>query len=191
MKKRILATLVSVMMILAVVGCGKKEAALEIEEGASVPQEIVQMVNTDLPSISAERDEAVSIYNKYFQEGAELDSETWRAQLEDEALVKYDAYLVKLEGLMYTNSEVVNLKNLFVKSANSQREAISYVVEAVRDIDTAKLDLAQQSIDDSKTYMSMYEDELKSLCEKYNIEVVGSFGSYDASATDASASDAE
>ncbi len=188
MNKKILAIVMTALMIFAVCGCGKEEATLEIEEGANVQQELVQLINTDLPSISANRDEAVTIYNNYFADGADLDSETWRAQLEDEALVKYDAYLADLDKLMYTNSEVVNLKSLFVKSANSQREAISFVVDAVKDFDTSKLDQAQQSINDSKTYMSMYEDELKNLCAKYNVSIVGEFQS--GTATDATGTDA-
>ncbi len=189
MKKKLIAILVTVMMVLAVSGCGKEEPTLEIEEGASVQDELVQMINTDLPGIAANRNDAVAIYNKYFAEGADLDSETWRAQLEDEALAKYDTYLADLDNLMYTNSEVVNLKSLFVKAANSQREAISFVVDAVKEMDTSKLDQAQQSINDSKTYMSMYEDELKNLCAKYNVNIVGDFQS--GTATDASGTDAE
>ena len=176
MKKKIIATLMSALFLIAAVGCGKSQS-LEIEEGASVQEELVQMINTDLPSIASNRDEAVAIYNKYFENEGEIDSETWRQQLEDEALTKYDTYLADLNGLVYTNSEVVNLKSLFTKSADAQRDAIECVVDSIKDMEPEKLDQAQQSIDDSKTYLKMYEDELKNLCEKYNINMVGEFQS--------------
>ena len=177
MFKKIIAAVMVMAVTLAVVGCGSKEPALEIETGATVQQEIVQLVNTDLPALAAKRDNAVGIYNAYFKDGAELDSETWKKQLEGEALTSYDEYLDGLDQLMYNNSEVVNLKSLYTKAANSEREAINSVIEAINDLDSAKLDQAQQSIKDSKTYLAMYEEELKSLCDKYGVAVQGSLQS--------------
>ena len=174
MLKKIVTAVMLMAITLAAFGCGSKEPALEIETGATVQQEIVQLVNTDLPALAAKRDNAVGIYNAYFKEGAELDSETWKKQLEGEALTSYDEYLDGLNQLVYTNSEVVNLKSLYTKAANSEREAINSVIEAINDLDSAKLDQAQQSIKDSKTYLSMYEEELKSLCDKYGVAVQGS-----------------
>ena len=191
MKKRLLALILSTALVLSFTGCGKEEkkTALEIQTGATVQEELVQLVHSDLPSIADNRDKAVSVYNAYFKDGAELDSETWKKQLQDEALASYDAYLADLDKLIYNNSEVVNLKSLFAKSANSQRDAIDYVIQAIDEVDTAKLDQAQQSIKDSKTYMSMYEDELKSLCDKYGVTIEGKF-QYGTS-TDASGTDSE
>ena len=212
MKKKIVATVMAMCLALAFTGCGKKndDGTTESTGNADVtPQaEIVQMVNTDLPGIASERDSAVSIYNKYFEDGADLDSQTWRDQLENDALKSYESYLSKLDALTYQNAEVQTLKDLYQKSAESQKEAISNVVEAIKAVDTEKLDDAQQSIDDSKTYLKMYEDSLKDACTKYGIEIVGDFqtkdmvdasavkketkkaSSTDASPTDASASDA-
>ena len=181
MNKKILSLIVMTAMVIMSVGCGKKETALEIETGATVQQEIVQLVNTDLPAIADKREKAVGIYNDYIKEGAELDSETWKKQLVDEALTSYDEYIDGLDKLMYNNSEVVNLKSLYSKAANSEREAINSVIEAINDLDSSKLDQAQQSIKDSKTYLSMYEEELKSLCDKYGIAVEGSLSSGTAS----------
>ena len=183
MKKRILLIVLTMAMAVIFAGCGKKETALEIETGANVQQEIVQLVNTDLPALAEKRNKAVGIYNDYFKDGASLDSETWKQQLENEALASYDEYIDGLDKLIYNNSEVVNLKNMYSKVAGSEKEAIGYVIEAINDFDSSKLDQAKQSIKDSKTYLSMYEQELKSLCDKYNITVQGELQS--ASASDA------
>lgn len=196
MKKRLFVLFMSVLMALAMIGCGKKEDKTEeAKNGASSPEEIVKLVNEDLPGIAAERDKAVEIYNGYFADGADIDSETWRAQLEDEALVSYDAYLEKLAALTYTNSDVQNLKDLFEKSAKSQRDAIQYVVDSINAVDSTKLADAQQAIEDSRTYLGMYQDELKRLCESYGITIKGEFQETstltDASASDASSTDGE
>ena len=193
MKKRILALVLATAMIFSVVGCGKKKDKDEAT-GASVQEEIVKLVNEDLPGIAADRDNAVSIYNDYFKDSSSQDSESWKTKLESEALTSYDTYLANLDALTYENSEVQNLKDLFAKSASSQRDAIQCVVDAINNLDSAKLGEASQCIDDSETYLKMYEDELKRLCETYNIEIIGEFQSsklVDASTGDASATDPE
>ena len=182
MKKKLMVLMLAMCLVTAAVGCGKKNADDSATENAGnsdvTPQaELVQMVNTDLPGIASERDSAVAIYNKYFEEGADLDSETWRDQLENEALKSYDSYLEKLNALTYKNAEVQTLKDLYTKSAECQKEAIVSVIAAIQDVDTAQLDSAQQSISDSQTYLKMYEESLKDLCQKYGIEIKGNFQS--------------
>ena len=190
--KKIVALSMMFLLALAAFGCGKKEDEVK-DEGPSVQEEIVKMINDDLPSISTERDDAGSIYNEFFKEGADIDSETWKDQLKNNALVSYDAYLDKLNALNYDNPEVQNLKDLFVKSSNSQRQAIQCVVDAIEGFDSGKLSEAQQAISDSKTYMSMYEDELKRLCASYNINVSGEYtsDSFGDTSSNASSTDAE
>ena len=190
MKKRILAVLLSAAMVVSVVGCGKKkddDSAADPE--ATVQEEIVKFVNEDLPSINADRDSAVSVYNAYFEDGADQDSEAWKTKLETEALVSYDTYLDNLNALSYENAEVNNLKDLYVKSSEGQRDAIQHVVNAISEVNTDELDAAQQSITDSQTYLKMYQDELTRLCESYGIEMIGEFST--STLTDASSTDAE
>ncbi len=190
--KKILALVLSLAMVLSFAGCGKKdEGETSTEEGAvAVQEEIVQLVNVDLPGLADKRDSAVAIYNDYFSDSASKDSETWKNQLENEALASYNEYLESLNNLNYENAEVINLRDLFIKSSESQRDAIQYVVNAISDVSTDNLDLAQESIKDSETYMKMYQEELKSLCEKYNITMIGEFNT--STETDAASSgDAE
>ena len=101
MKKRILAVLLSAAMVFSVVGCGKKKDEDAADPDATVQEEIVKFVNEDLPSIASDRDSAVSIYNAYFEDGADQDSEAWKTKLESEALVSYDTYLANLKNEMF------------------------------------------------------------------------------------------
>ena len=194
MKKKFMAFIIALAMVLVIAGCGKKEddAAVETDNGsssASVQEEIVKLVNTDLPGIAGDRDSAVNVYNQYFADGADQDSEAWKTKLETEALVSYDTYLDNLKALSYENAEVNNLKDLYVKSSEGQRDAIQHVVNAISEVNTDELDAAQQSITDSQTYLKMYQDELTRLCESYGIEMIGEFST--STLTDASSTDAE
>ncbi|SEQ55605.1 hypothetical protein SAMN02910369_02010 [Lachnospiraceae bacterium NE2001] len=194
MKKKFMAFIIALAMVLVIAGCGKKEddAAVETDNGsssASVQEEIVKLVNTDLPGIAGDRDSAVNVYNQYFADGADQDSEAWKTKLETEALVSYDTYLDNLNALSYENAEVNNLKDLYVKSSEGQRDAIQHVVNAISEVNTDELDAAQQSITDSQTYLKMYQDELTRLCESYGIEMIGEFST--STLTDASSTDAE
>lgn len=185
--RRYILLLLTVVLTFVMCGCGKKKAEAPVEEdNSAVKKEIVQLVNNDLPSIAHDRDEAVEIYNQYFADGAKVDNETWREQLESTALVSYDRYMSNLDALTYENSEVTNLKDIYKKSASCQRDAIEEVIDAIKSGSPEKLDDAKQSISDSKTYLTMYEDELNQLCTKYGINIVGQFQS--ASFTDSSAS---
>ena len=197
MKKKLILVMTAVLCF-SMAACGKTEETTEATtEGPSVAaeeavitsqDEIVQLVNTDLPAIAGDRDSAVAIYNAYYEEGAEIDSETWKTQLIDTAIPTYDAYLEKLRALSYTNGEVQNLLDIYIKSAEYQKEAMQDVVDAITNVDTDMLDAANSAVTDSKTYMKMYEDELTRLCATYGIDMVGQF---DASETDATATDAE
>ena len=116
------------------------------------------------------------------------DSETWKEQLQNDAIPTYETYLNNLKALSYTNGEVQNLLDLYIKSAEYQKDAMDTVVAAIDEVDTDKLDEANSMISDSKTYLGMYEEELTRLCESYGINMIGEFNS---SPTDASATDAE
>ncbi len=193
--RKFLIIATSVVMLFSFAACGKKDdnssetTEAVTEAGAPTsPEEIVQLVNVDLPAIAADRDKAVEIYNSYYVPGADIDSETWKEQLQNDAIPTYETYLNNLKALSYTNGEVQNLLDLYIKSAEYQKDAMDTVVAAIDEVDTDKLDEANSMISDSKTYLGMYEEELTRLCEFYGINMIGEFNS---SPTDASATDAE
>ncbi len=187
MKKRIFAILISMAMLLCVFGCGKKDEEATEAASTAVRDDVLKLVNADLPGIVADRDNAVNIYNSYFENGAG-DAQEWIVKVRDEAIPAYDTYLNNLKGLSYESSEVQELLDLYIKSSEAQRAAMQSVVDGVSNVDASKLDEAQQSINDSKTYLSEYETKLTDLCSVNGITINGSFGS--ASMSDAVPDDA-
>ncbi len=174
MKKKIYAFLLMLATLVIAAGCGKKEEA-EVDDSKALKEEIVKFVNEDLPGISAERDAAVEIYNQYFEDGASLDSDTWLASLEQTALVDYETYLQNLDSIEVTTPEVTNLKTLFKQSAQNQYDAMTDVVNALKEADTTLLDSAAEKIAISNDYMRQYEEALQRLCTEQGINVEGTF----------------
>ena len=191
MKKRVLAVLLTSVMLFGIAACGKKEpgttATIGISasdnvsgESLSVGAEVEQFVNVDIPSISGGRETAVGLYNKYF-EGGIMDSEEWLRSLEYEALPLYDTYLTKLAEFEYTTPEVQNLKNTFLQSSQLQRDAIQDVVNGIKNNDSELLTSAEDKINQSEELYKSYEESLQSICSSNNIKINGTIGT----ATDA------
>lgn len=173
MKKKVYLLLLTLAMALSVAGCGKSDKGSNDEK--ALKDEIVKFVNEDLPGISADRDSAVSVYNQYFEEGADMDSETWLASLENQAIVDYEIYLHNLDEIVVTTPEVTNLKTLFKQSAQNQYDAMADVINAIKNGDTSLLDSAEEKIALSEDYMRQYEEALKALCSEYGITINGTF----------------
>ena len=179
MKKKIIVLALGICLSLGVTACGSESA--ETGEGAvssetatteaKIPlqKEILTFVGESLPSISGDRDRAVQLYNDYFNEGGEKDSDKWMTTLSQEALPKYETYLSNLKGLKTSNDEVTTLKNLYLESAELQRDAIQLVVDAIKNADSTILDKAQAKVEASRTKLQEYNDNLKTLCEQNSI----------------------
>lgn len=195
LKKLFTMALLGLLTCFLVVGCGKKEedttaagvntdtqaagtetgtTAQPATEAKSLQQEILSFVGSDLPGIESERNEAVAIYNAYFNEGSDKDADKWMTSLSEQALPKYDSYLQKLNAIPVEHEDVANLKMLYVESADLQRAAIEDVINAIKNVDSSLLGYAQQKVDDSEAKLEEYETALRNLCAANNITLEGS-----------------
>ena len=186
MKRRSAILLLCLMACFMLAACGSKEEATTTAASASeqvtqgtteatvtLQQEILSFVGQQLPAIEAERNEAVSLFNSYFTENGEKDSDKWMAILSEQALPKYDSYLEKLNGITVVHEDVASLKKLYVESADLQRAAIEDVINAIRNVDTSLLEYAQKKVDDSHIKLQEYEKKLRDLCMANNINLEG------------------
>ncbi len=178
MKKKMLIVALGLALVMGTAACGNSEdATTEItgstEAGQTLQQEIVKFVGTDLPSIAADRDKAVEIYNAYFKAGNDQDSEKWMNTLQNDALPKYDTYIKNLKGLPFVHAEVGELKDLYAASAELQRGAIKDVIEAITNVDSRLLESAQKKVEQSQKKLDEYNKKLKALCEENNISLEG------------------
>lgn len=183
MKRKIIALALGMALSFGATACGSEAPATgspatpqtsTVEAGPTLQQEILTFVGDSLPSIAGDRDRAVLLYNDYFTAaGNEKDSDKWMGTLSQEALPKYDTYLSNLKALKTVNPEVGSLKELYLASAQLQRDAIQLVVDAIKNADSTILDQAQKKVDESKAKLQEYNDMLKTLCEQNSITLEG------------------
>lgn len=171
--------MMAAVLAFAVTACGEPKDVENPTEAASgesevtVGSEVEKFINVDLPSISADREKAVSLYNDYFKNPGSLDSEEWLRALKNDGLYYFDQYLENLNKFEYTTAEVKSLQSTYLQSAQYQRDAIGYVVSGIEEGDDTMFDKAEESIAQSETYFSTYEDLLKTVCQDNNITING------------------
>ncbi|MBR3537443.1 MAG: hypothetical protein IKQ49_00705 [Eubacterium sp.] len=185
MKKRSAVLLLCLMVCFWASACGSKDEATTTgassgvtEQGSTeatitLQEEILSFVGQELPAIEAERNEAVSLYNSYYTENGEKDSDKWMTILSDKALPKYDSYLKKLNDIPVVHDDVAELKKLYVESADLQRAAIEDVINAIKNVDVSLLEYAQNKVDESHVKLQEYETKLRNLCKANNINLEG------------------
>ena len=186
MKKRLAMLLTGLLLALGLTACGSKNeetstadagttegVGATTEATVTLQAEILSFVGTELPAIEAERNEAVSLFNAYFAEGSDHDSDKWMTTLSEQALPKYDSYLAKLNAIPVVHDDVATLKKLYVESADLQRAAIEDVINAIKNVDTSLLEYAQNKVNDSHAKLQEYETKLRNLCQANNINLEG------------------
>lgn len=151
-------------------GCGKKEETVD----NTVKDDLVEFVSVELPSIQEERDNAINKYNECFNNDS-ISPDDFLAALENEAVPELTSYIDKLNAIEVTSDEVKELKDAFYNSSSKQLEAMNYVVVALKEKDAESLNKAEACLNESASYLTNYETQLKTLAAEYNIEIVGDF----------------
>ncbi len=169
MKKKIYLAVLAVALSCTAFGCGVKKVE---DPYVEIRQDLTEFVNEEIASIAPEREEAVSIYNSYFEKEEPNNEETLKA-LKETALPKMQSYLDKLNAIEVSTSEVEELKTLYVNAAQAQYEAMTLAVSALEEENPDYLTDAQTKIDEFKSYLTQYESKLKLLAADASITVNG------------------
>ena len=173
MKKRLYIGVLTLALCCFAVGCGDKK---EKDPKAELRADIVEFVNEELPSIKADRDSAVAIYNNYFT-ADDVSVEAFAADLRANAIPTMETYIVNLTAVEVSTDEVEGLKNLYLQSAQKQYEAMNKVASAIEEQNTDYLTEADVLINESKSLLTQYESQLKILAFDNDITINGTFTS--------------
>jgi hypothetical protein len=178
--KKICVIMAGFSLITGLVGCGKGNSE-DDDPYAALREEVVSFVNEELASISADRDDAVAIYNDYFTSDNK-EPQVFLDSLNNEAIPKMQTFVDNLTAIETESDEVANLKDLYLQGSQKQLDAMNKVALAITEENTDYLTEADNDISESKSYFTQYESALKLLAIDCNITINGSF-------TDASSED--
>lgn len=188
MKKRLYLLLLTVAMVLTVAACGKKKDTNEKKVNKELQEDLTTFVNEKLPAIESKRNNAVKIYNSYF-ESNDVDLEAFATELQGTAIPDMTSYIDELSAIELKTDEVKSLRDLYLQSAQKQLDAMNKVSAALAEQNPDYLSEADALIDESSELLLQYQTNLRKLALDNDIKINGDFQT--STSTDATATDAQ
>lgn len=171
MKKKICIILTGLMMTCALVACGKdKKEEVAVDETKTVQEDLVEFINDELPGIAIDKDNALTIYNSYFN-GTEVDNSALLTDLKSNAIPSLEKYIENLSAIEVETDEVKEVKQAYLMGVQKQYEAMKMVVNAVENEMPDYLVQAEALIVEAQTYMNDYENKVKELAASNQITI--------------------
>lgn len=137
MKRRLLMTMMVVVLAFSLAGCGSKKedttTETTTEAKSEVKDEFIQFIGTDIPKVEADEAAVMKKYNAYFSEGTTIDTDALLKDLTDNIIPQYKAFLDSVQAIEVKTDEVKALKDQYYDAMNTQYEALQKVQTAVKD----------------------------------------------------------
>ena len=185
MKKKFYIIALMTLVLCMFTGCGKKKEDEATEDpNKALKNDVVEFVNKKLPDIEGERNNAVAIYNSYF-ESADISLEQFSSDLQGTAIPDMQNYINNLTAIEVSTDEVKNLKDLYLQSAQKQLDAMNKVAAAINEQNPDYLTEADSFIKESEDLILQYQTQLRTIAMDNDIIVNGSFSEGDSAGTDA------
>ena len=132
MKRRLLMTMMAMVLAFSFTGCGNKKAdetTATTEAASEVKDEFIKFVGTDIPKMDTEEAEIMKKFNSYFAEGTAVDTDALLKDLTDNLLPNYKTFLDDVQAIEVKTDEVKALKDQYYDAMNAQYEAMQKVEE--------------------------------------------------------------
>lgn len=184
MKKKLYIMALMVCIISMFTGCGKKKEEDTSDPNAAIKEDIIEFVNNKLPAIEGDRNNAVAIYNSYFESG-DVNIEQFSSELQGTAIPAMETYITNLTNIEVKTDEVRALKDLYLQSAQKQLDAMNKVAAAINEQNPDYLTEADALIEESEDLILQYQTQLRTIAMDTGITVNGSFSEETQTGSDA------
>ena len=167
MKRRLLMTMMAMVLAFSFTGCGNKKAdetTATTEAASEVKDEFIKFVGTDIPKMDTEEAEIMKKFNSYFAEGTAVDTDALLKDLTDNLLPNYKTFLDDVQAIEVKTDEVKALKDQYYDAMTAQ-----YVKDKNKDIQTE----AQKLLSDAQSKYTAYNDAVYALAQKENVTLNG------------------
>lgn len=176
MKRRLLMTMMAMVLAFSFTGCGNKkadEATATTEAASEVKDEFIKFVGTDIPKMDTEEAEIMKKFNSYFAEETAVDTDALLKDLTDNLLPNYKTFLDDVQAIEVKTDEVKALKDQYYDAMNAQYEAMQKVEAAVKDKNKDIQTEAQKLLSDAQSKYTAYNDAVYALAQKENVTLNG------------------
>ena len=178
MKRRLLMTMMAMVLAFSFTGCGNKKAdetTATTEAASEVKDEFIKFVGTDIPKMDTEEAEIMKKFNSYFAEGTAVDTDALLKDLTDNLLPNYKTFLDDIQAIEVKTDEVKALKDQYYDAMNAQYEAMQKVEAAVKDKNKDIQTEAQKLLSDAQSMCirDRYNDAVYALAQKENVTLNG------------------
>lgn len=176
MKRRLLMTMMAMILVLSLAGCGSKKdepTTATTEAASEVKDEFIQFIGTDIPKVEADEAAVMKTYNSYFAEGTTIDTDALLKDLTDNIIPKYKAFLDSVQAIEVKTDEVKTLKDQYYDAMNTQYEALQKVQAAVKDKDKDVQTTAKKLLSDAQSKYTAYNDAVYAFAQKENVTLNG------------------
>ena len=155
MKRRLLMTMMAMVLAFSFTGCGNKKAdetTATTEAASEVKDEFIKFVGTDIPKV---------------------DTDALLKDLTDNLLPNYKTFLDDIQAIEVKTDEVKALKDQYYDAMNAQYEAMQKVEAAVKDKNKDIQTEAQKLLSDAQSKYTAYNDAVYALAQKENVTLNG------------------
>ncbi len=177
MKRRLLMTMMVVVLAFSLAGCGSKKedttTETTTEAKSEVKDEFIQFIGTDIPKVEADEAAVMKKYNAYFSEGTTIDTDALLKDLTDNIIPQYKAFLDSVQAIEVKTDEVKALKDQYYDAMNTQYEALQKVQTAVKDKNKDVQTEAKKLRSDAQSKYTAYNDAVYALAQKENVTLNG------------------
>ena len=176
MKRRLLMTMMAMVLAFSFTGCGNKKAdetTATTEAASEVKDEFIKFVGTDIPKMDTEEAEIMKKFNSYFAEGTAVYTDALLKDLTDNLLPNYKTFLDDIQAIEVKTDEVKALKDQYYDAMNAQYEAMQKVEAAVKDKNKDIQTEAQKLLSDAQSKYTAYNDAVYALAQKENVTLNG------------------
>lgn len=177
MKKKIYIVALAMALSCTAFGCGKKDSG---DPYKAIRADLTEFVNEEITAIAPEREDAIGIYNSYFDE-EKPDNAAMLSKLKETALPEMKSYIDKLNAIEVSTPEVEELRMLYVNAAQAQYDAMELVAKALEEENPDYLTEAKTKLDEFKSNITQYESKLKLLAADASITINGTLNYSDLS----------
>lgn len=125
-----------------------------------------------MSKIGNQESDAIATYESVTGANAKDDETTYNV-IKNDVIPKYKKFIESLESISSNlkTEEVKKVHRIYLEGANTQFSAFSILLSALEKQDKAVLEEANEKLAKGRKLISEYQDALKTLLDKNNIEI--------------------